>query len=101
MKKEMEKRKYCIKNIFLKHIQEEHTELQCNYCGKTFRNRQDNHLYEACKSICPELTSKDEVENYKEDFVIEKEKQITNMEMEHKGILRKKKHKQKQATVGK
>ena len=57
-----------------------------------FRNRKevDNHMYEACKSTCHEWTSKDEVENYKEDIVVEKEELIMKKEMENKEILRKK-----------
>ena len=39
-----------------------------------FRNREevDNHMYEACESTCHECTPKDEVENDKEDIVVEK-----------------------------
>ena len=58
-----------------KHNQEEHTELWWNYCGKMFRSRKevDNHMYEALKSTCHECTSKDEVDNYKEDIAVEQE----------------------------
>ena len=40
-----------------------------------FRNRKEveNHMYEACELTCNECTSKAEVENYKEDIVVEKE----------------------------
>ena len=46
-------------------------------------------MCEACKSTCHEWTSKDEVENYKEDIVVEKEELIMKKEMENKEILRK------------
>ena len=36
----------------------------------------DNHMYEACKSTCHEWTSKDEVQNHKEDIAVEKDKLI-------------------------
>ena len=56
-----------------------------------FRNRKKvhNHMYEACKSTCHELTLKDEVENYQEDIVAEKEELVMKME----------KHKNKQFSV--
>ena len=43
-----------------------------------FRSRKevDNHMYEVRESTCHECTSKDEVENYKEDIVVEKEQLI-------------------------
>ena len=74
-----------------KHIKEKHTELWRNYCGKIFRNRNEvsNHMYEAWKSTCHEWISKDEVENYKEDIVVEKEELIMNKKVESKEILRK------------
>ena len=67
-----------LKDGLKKHIQGEHTELLWNYCGKVFRNRKekDNCMYEACWSSCHEGPSKDEVDNYKEDIVVEKEKFI-------------------------
>ena len=66
-----------------------------------FRNRKkvDNHIYEGCKSTCHEWTSKDELKNYKEDIVVEKEELIMKKEMENKEILREKKHKNRQSTV--
>ena len=60
----------------------------------------DNYMYEACKLTCHEWTSKDKVEHYKEDIVVEKEELIMKKEMENKEILREeKKHKNKQSTV--
>ena len=55
-----------------------------------FRNRKevDNHMYEACKSTCHELTSKGEVEHYKECIVVEKEELIIKKDMENKEIIR-------------
>ena len=55
-------------------------------------------MFEACKSTCHELTSKDEVEKYKEDIVVEKEELIIKKEMENKEILREK-HENKQSTL--
>ena len=46
-------------------------------------------MYEACKSTCHEKTLKYEVENYKEDIVVEKEEIIMKKEMEITEILRK------------
>ena len=58
--------------------EEEHTKLCWNYCGNTFRNRKevDNHIFEACKPISTECTSKDEVKNYDGNIVVEKEEFI-------------------------
>ena len=43
-----------------------------------FKNRKevDNHMDEARESTCHECTSKDEVENYKLDIVVEKEQLV-------------------------
>ena len=51
-----------------------------------FRKRKevDNHMYEACKLTCYEWTSKDKVENYKEDIDVEKEELIMKKEMKDK-----------------
>ena len=56
-----------------------------------FRNRKevDNHMYEACRSTCHEMTSKDEVENYKKYIVVEKEEIVIKKVMENKEIMRK------------
>ena len=49
-----------------------------------------NKVYaQACESTCHECTSKEEVENYKEDIVIEKEEVIKKKDMENKEIMRK------------
>ena len=58
-----------------------------------FRNRKeiDNHMYEACKSSCHEWTSKDEVENNKEDIVVEKKGKILKRKIENKEILKERK----------
>ena len=55
-----------------------------------FRNRKevDNYIYEACESTCQEFTSKDEVESYREDIVVEKEELIEQKDMENKDIMR-------------
>ena len=59
----------------IKISEEEHFELSSNYCGNIFRNRKevDNHIFEACKPISSECTSKDEVKNYNGNIVVEKE----------------------------
>ena len=56
-------------------IMDEHTELLWNYWGKMFRNWKevDNHIFEACKPITSQCTSKDEVKNYNGIIVVEKE----------------------------
>ena len=58
-----------------------------------FRNRKkvDIYMYEACKSTCHECLSKDEVERYKEDIVVEKEEKIIKKDMENKEIMRRRK----------
>ena len=73
--------------------EEEHTELWWNYCGNIFRNRKevDNHIFEACKPISSECTSKDEVKNYNGNIVVEKEELIMKKCVENQEILRKKK----------
>ena len=43
----------------------------------------------ACESTCHECTLEDEVWNYKEDFVVEKEELIKKKDMENKEIMRK------------
>ena len=48
----------------------------------------DYHRYEGSKSTCHEWTSRDKVENYKEDIIVEKEELIRKKEMENKEILR-------------
>ena len=67
-----------MENWLKNHMQEDHTDLWRSYSGIMFRNRKevDTHMYEACKSTCHEWTSKGEVENYKEDTIVEKEEQI-------------------------
>ena len=59
---------------YKKIIEEEHPKLLKRYCGKMWRNKKevDNHIYETCKPISCECTSKDEVENYNEHIVVEK-----------------------------
>ena len=44
---------------------------------------------EACESTCHECTSKEEVENDKEDIVIEKEELIKKKDMENKELMKK------------
>ena len=54
-----------------------------------FRDKKvDNHKYEACESTCQECTSKDEVENYKEEIVVEKEELILMKDMENQETMR-------------
>ena len=57
-----------------------------------FRNRNevDNLIYEACESTCHECSAKDEVENVKEDSVVEKADLIIKMDMGKKEIMREK-----------
>ena len=57
-----------------------------------FRNRKevDNYMYESCEPTCHECTSKDEVQSYKEDIVVEKEKIIMKTKMDITEILREK-----------
>ena len=43
-----------------------------------------------CESICHECSARDEVENYKEDSVVEKADLIIKKDMEHKEITREK-----------
>ena len=56
-------------------------------------------MYETFNSTCQEWTSKDEVENYKEDIVVEKEELIMKMDMENKKIMREKKHDNRPSTI--
>ena len=53
-----------------------------------FRNikEEDNHMYEACQSPCHECTSRDEVENYKEDIVVEKEELIIKKDLKKRKL---------------
>ena len=57
-----------------------------------FSNRKevDNCNYEACEPISGECTSQNEVENDKEDSVVEKADLIIKKDMEHKEITREK-----------
>ena len=56
-----------------------------------FRNRKEvnNPMFEAFESTCHEYTSKDEVGNYKEDIVVEKEEMIIKKDIENEEIMRK------------
>ena len=56
-----------------------------------FRNRKEvnNRKYEAWESTCHECTSKDQVEHYKEDIVVDKEELIIKKNMENKETMRK------------
>ena len=54
------------------------------------RNEVDNYIYEVCESTWHEGSTKDEVENYKEDSVVEKAYLIIKKDMEHKEITREK-----------
>ena len=45
-------------------------------------------MYETFNSTCQKWTSKDEVENLKEDIVVEKEESIMKKVMENKKIMR-------------
>ena len=56
-----------------------------------FKNRKevDTHMYEVCESTCHKWSSKNEVENDKEDIVVEEEELIMKKEMENREILRK------------
>ena len=47
-------------------------------------------MSEACKSTSHEWASKVEIENYKEDIVVEKENSIVTTKMENKKIFKKK-----------
>ena len=82
---------FLLKNWLKTYIQEEHTQLWCNYCGKMFKNRKevDNHMYEACGSTCHECTSKDQVENDKEDIVVENEELVIKKDVENRETIRK------------
>ena len=50
-------------------------------------------MYEACRLTCHEWTSKDKVENYKEDIIVEVEELIMKKEMKNKKILQQQKKK--------
>ena len=69
-----------------KTTQKEHTELLLNYCGNIFRNRNEvyNHICEVCESNCFECSTKDEVENDKENSVVEKADLIIKKDMDMK-----------------
>ena len=54
------------------------------------RNKVDNHIYEGCGSTWREGSTKDEVENDKEDSVVEKAELIIKKDMEHNEITREK-----------
>ena len=54
------------------------------------RNEVHNHIYEVCESTCHECCAKDEVENYKEDSVVEKADLTIKKDSEHKKITRQK-----------
>ena len=58
-----------------------------------FRNRNEvgNLIYEACESTCHECSAKDEVENGKEDSVVQKADQIMKKDMGNQKIMREKK----------
>ena len=60
---------FAMTNCFNKFIQNEHTELWWNYCGKMSEKKKkkqvDNHIYEACEWTCHECSTKDKVENEK------------------------------------
>ena len=45
------------------------------------------NAFQACESTCHECTSKD-VENYKEDIVVEKEELFMKKDMKNKEIMR-------------
>ena len=66
-----------------------------------FRNRNevDNLMYESRKSTCQEWTSKDDVENDKEDIFVEKKEIFMKKQMENKEILRKKHKKNKKSKL--
>ena len=57
-----------------------------------FRNRNEieNHIFEVCESNCYECSTKDEVENNKEQSIVEKADLIIQKDMEHKEIMREK-----------
>ena len=57
-----------------------------------FRNRNEvgNLIYEACESTCHECSAKDEVENGKEDSVVQKADLIMKKDMGNKEIMREK-----------
>ena len=48
-------------------------------------------MYEECESTCRECTSKDEVQNYKEDIVVDMEELIMK-DMENKEIMKERKN---------
>ena len=74
-------------------IKEEHTELWWNYCGNIFRKRRevDNHIFEACKPISSDCTSKDVVKKYNGNIVVEKEEWIIKKCVENQDFFRNKK----------
>ena len=49
-------------------------------------NEVDNHISEVCESTCNKCSAKDQVENDKEDSVVEKADLIIKKDMEHKEI---------------
>ena len=65
-------------------------ELWWYYCGKMFKNRKevDTHMYEVCESTCHKWSSKNEVENDKEDIVVEDADLFMKKDMEIKKIMR-------------
>ena len=78
-----------------KHIHEQHTDLWWNYGDYTFWNFKEvnKYRYEACESTCHECTSKDEVENDKEDIELKMDELITKKDFGNKEIMREKKMK--------
>ena len=56
---------------------------------KKKKNKVDNHIDEACETICHECSAKDKVENDKEDIVVE-DADLFMQDMENKKILREK-----------
>ena len=83
--------------------EEEHTELWWNYCGNIFRNRKevDNHIFEGCKPISTEFTSKDKDKNYNENIFVEKEEKIMKKCVETKKSWERKKHVNRQTILRK
>ena len=66
-----------------------------------FSNRKevDNHIFEACKPISSECTSKDEVKNYNGNIVVKKEELAMKDCVENREIMREKNHENRQTII--
>ena len=59
----------------------------------------DNEIFETCKPISSEYTSKYEVKNYIENIAVEKEELIMKRCVENKEIMREKKHENRKTII--